>query len=45
MSVLVQSGSIVDIDESQIIDSPEIQNAGTYQNAGTVKQSAYHTDE
>jgi hypothetical protein len=39
MSVLVQSGSIVDIDESQIIDTPEIQNAGTYQNAGTVNQS------
>jgi hypothetical protein len=39
MSVLIQSGSIVDIDESQIIDTPEIRNAGTYQNAGTVKQS------
>jgi hypothetical protein len=45
MSVLIQSGCIVDVDESQIIDTPEIRNAGTYQNAGTVNQSAYHTDE
>jgi hypothetical protein len=39
MSVLIQSGSIVDADESQIINTPEIRNAGTYQNAGTVNQS------
>jgi hypothetical protein len=39
MSVLIQSGSIADVDESQIIDTPEIRNAGTYQNGGTVKQS------
>jgi hypothetical protein len=45
MSVLIQSGSLADIDESQIINTPEIRNAGTYQNTGTVNQSAYHTNE